>query len=504
MYEQKKCLSYPRTDSVVLGSQNVGMAGDIVNKLSDIYPGIFAGIRHELIDIKNKRVFNDARLTDHHALIPLAPVPQSAGGDEKKIYGLVLKRFAAAFYPDFEFEQTDIITEVEKEEFQTRGKRILNLGWKAVYQDEASKKDEEKKDDDEPENLPPLINGDPAIVKDAGLEKKMTQPPPEYTEALLLKDMTNPGRYVSEDELKKVYRGDTGLGTQATRAQIIETLLTREYLIRIKKQLKATDKGCRLIESLRRFNFAKILTSPEETARWEMQLEQIAQGNGSDTEFLNGIKNLVQNIIQEFKTRTKGGPKVLGKCPDCGGDIIEGKKGYGCSNWREEDGSCRFVVWKNTAQKNINIQMLKQLLEKGSIGPFDDFISKKGSPFSAELKLVVQDGKWEVKFDFDNGQDEGNKEPVGKCPVCGGNVIETQKAYGCSNWKEEDGACKFVIWKTMAQKEISRKAAAALLENGITDQLFGFISRKGKAFSARLKLEGEKPDLPKVVFVFPD
>ncbi|MFW5636916.1 MAG: DNA topoisomerase, partial [Thermodesulfobacteriota bacterium] len=520
LYEQKKCLSYPRTDSRVLGTQTVDLARNLVGTLSGVYSDIFGGVVSELIAPTNKRVFNDARLTDHHALIPLAPLPGAASADEKKIYDLVLKRFAAAFHPDCEFEQTEIITEAEKETFRTKGKRILKPGWRAVYGTESTgDSDAPKSGDDEPESesLPPLAQGDPAQVDEAQLEKKMTQPPPDYNDARLLKDMTNPGRYVQEDELKKIYRGDVGLGTQATRAQIIETLLTRKYIVRKKKFLIATDKGCRLIETLRGFKEASVLASPEETARWEMNLERIAHGDGSDETFLEEIKQLVRKIVDEFKNGPQAAPQKaapqkseaskkkqeqdLGTCPACGGKIIEGKRGFGCGNWRETDGGCRFVIWKTVAGKTLSPEMIKELTEKREIGPLDGFMSKKGKPFSAKLRVVQEeDGSWRTVFEF--GDPPSNAEALGKCPACGGNVVEGNKGYGCVNWKQEDGGCKFVIWKTVAQKEIPQQTAKKLLEQGATEELFGFISRKGSSFSARLKLEDQGDGVPKVVFDF--
>ncbi|MFW5853927.1 MAG: DNA topoisomerase 3 [Thermodesulfobacteriota bacterium] len=520
LYEQKKCLSYPRTDSRVLGTQTVDLARNLVGTLSGVYSDIFGGVVSELIAPTNKRVFNDARLTDHHALIPLAPLPGAASADEKKIYDLVLKRFAAAFHPDCEFEQTEIITEAEKETFRTKGKRILTPGWRAVYGTESTgDSDAPKSGDDEPESesLPPLAQGDPARVDEAQLEKKMTQPPPDYNDARLLKDMTNPGRYVQEDELKKIYRGDVGLGTQATRAQIIETLLTRKYIVRKKKFLIATDKGCRLIETLRGFKEASVLASPEETARWEMNLERIAHGDGSEEIFLEEIKQLVRKIVDEFKNGPQAAPQKaapqkseaskkkqeqdLGTCPACGGKIIEGKRGFGCGNWRETDGGCRFVIWKTVAGKTLSPEMIKELTEKREIGPLDGFMSKKGKPFSAKLRVVQEeDGSWRTVFEF--GDPPSNAEALGKCPACGGNVVEGNKGYGCVNWKQEDGGCKFVIWKTVAQKEIPQQTAKKLLEQGATEELFGFISRKGSSFSARLKLEDQGDGVPKVVFDF--
>jgi len=514
LYETRKCLSYPRTDSKVLGTKNVDMVRNLFKKLSMAYAVYFADAEEKLVSKSNKRVFNDAKLTDHHALIPLAPIPKNANQDETKIYGLVLKRFAAAFHPDCEYEQTEIITQVEKEKFRTKGKLILKPGWRVVYEigEQKQKKEEQDTEEVSSENLPPLAKGDPAEVREAKIEKKKTTPPPEYTEALLLKDMTNPGRYVSEDEFKKLYRGDVGLGTQATRAQIIETILSRGYVLRKKKHIIATDKGCRLIEVLRQFEIAGVLTSPEETARWEMQLNQIARGECSDEDFINNIRAFIEQTISEFKAKPLSlfslPPSHSGTCPNCGGKIIKGKRDYGCSNWRKEDGACRFVIRSNISGRMITPHMISKLLSEKEVGPLSDFISEDGNPFSAILKLIKVEDKWEistepVEANEAKSETSSKSDVFGECPVCGGNVIEGPKGYGCANWKH-GGGCRFIIWKTVAKREISAKTAKQLLENGMSDLLFGFTSRKGNAFSAKLKLENDDSGVPRTVFDFSD
>lgn len=197
-------------------------------------------------------------------------------------------------------------------------------------------------------------------------------------------------------------------------------------------------------------------------------------------------------------------PASLGTCPRCGGTVIEGKRGYGCANWRETDGGCRFVIWKRIAGREIPPDMVSALIRDREIGPVDGFVSKAGNPFSAHLRLVEDDNQWRVDFHFpDRVPDEETVK--GTCPVCGGEIVESQKGYGCANWRDADGGCRFVIWKRIAGREISPRIAEALLTTGATELLFGFTSRRGKAFSARLKLSaGGEDDLPRVVFDFPD
>ncbi|MBF0101602.1 MAG: DNA topoisomerase 3 [Desulfobacterales bacterium] len=413
LYEEKKCLSYPRTDATVLGEKNVDMVKELIEKFTRTYPEVFKGIDEHLISLSNKRVFNDAKLTDHHALIPLAPLDSKATIQEKNIFTLVLNRFAAAFYPDYIYIQTVVITLAnESETFKSTGRVILALGWKVLYpQDQSEKKKKAKKasgkqkdaeDEDTDESaqteLPPLVKNDPCVVIDTSIQEKKTTPPPAYTDALILKDMTNPGRYVTEDVLKKIYKGEIGLGTQATRAQILETLIQRNYIERQKKQLVATQKGCDLIASLQKLPISGMLASPEETARWEMQLDRIARGEIDETQFIEAIKTFVTQSISEFRQAFI--QDRIGQCPNCHGSVIETEKAFGCSNWRTQDGGCRFVIWKTIAGKPITKDMARQLLTDKSIGPLHGFMSKAKKEFSAILKLEQHETGYRVSFEF--------------------------------------------------------------------------------------------------------
>ena len=517
MYEERKCLSYPRTDSRVLGTQNVDLAGRIVDKLTDAYPDVFEGVDRKLLAVSNKRVFDDSKLTDHHALIPLAPLPQDASRREALVYHLVLRRFAAAFHPKYEYEATEIITRVCDETFRTRGSRPLVLGWKAVYHNvketaAVQSEDGGEKEDEEAENLPPLKKNDPAQVTETGLQQKMTQPPPEYTEALLLKDMTNPSRHVSEEELQKIFKGEVGLGTQATRAQIIETLLKRRYIVRENKKILPTDKGCALVRYLRNFSVAGQVTFPSETARWEQDLEKISRGEGNMEDFLSAIKGLVREGVKEFQASKAPGETFhdLGACPVCGAKIIEGKKGYGCSNWREADGACSFVIWKEAGGRILQPGMVRRLLSEKSL-PAMEFVGEDGKVFCAILRLEKDEagGMWGIRYDESAGslpsdsvhEAQGQAcNPLGLCPRCGGEMIQGEKGYGCSLWRREEGGCRFIIWKTIAGREMGVELVAELLRKGATDRLDGFVSRKGAPFSARLKIE--PPDYAVKFFSF--
>ena len=518
LYEKKKCLSYPRTDSRVLGSKNVSMVQKLIQRLSKRYPNVFSAIDPELTGGGNKRVYNDAKLTDHHALIPLAVLPEKSSDRERKIYDLVLKRFGAAFYPDCIYEVREILTKVHpKFHFRTMGKVILQPGWQSLLTPGSGKKGA---DESEQDILPPLEKGDRGDVEKSEIEDKKTTPPPEYTEALLLKDMTNPGRYVKEADLKKIYRGDVGLGTQATRAQIIETLLARSYVRREKKILRATKKGVFLIDTLKKFSVAGTLASPEKTALWEMELERISAGKGSTDEFLAGIEKFVRNTVREFMESVAGGVQreAIGRCPLCGGDVVEGYKTYECSKKRKAEGGCRFVIWKQIAGKRISPGAAAMLLNGRTVGPYRGFVSKKKKRFSASLKLVSENGNWEVRFLFEKSgkqaaataktaspdgaardSSEAAKD-LGRCPDCGGNIIKGKRGYGCSNWRESDGGCRFVIWEMFCGKKLT-PANIKTLTAGKTTRKYVFREENGRKFKAKIKLAKGKSGFWKPVMI---
>ena len=492
LYQDRKCLSYPRTDARVLGTENLSMVKGIMDKLTTVHPDLFQGVESGRLSLSNRRVFNDARLTDHHALIPLKPLPPSSGSDERRIFDLVLRRFAAAFHGDCEFERTRVVTALGGEQFVSRGKVVLAPGWQRVWSVKSPKSPGESQ-------LPPLEKGDPAQVRGLKLEEKKTQPPPAYTDALLLKDMTNPGRYVGEDALKKFYRGEVGLGTQSTRAQIMETLISRRYVNRVGKTLEVTPKGSYLVTVLRKCPVSRVLTSPEETARWEMALNRISLGESRDLDFLDRIKDFISRSVAELKAvdfgeRPAGGLKMespaLGNCPACGADVKENRKAYGCSN-----GECKFVIWKTMARKKISPHMATNLLKYGKSGPFKGFYSKKKKPFRAGLVIQEKDGQWQVEFDFSKGKKTPAAAPASvlsgtlalACPLCGGELIEGKTGVGCSRWRPADGDCRFVIWKTVAGKKLTEKNLETLLQ-GKTTRPYVLRDDRGEKYKAALKL----------------
>ena len=404
LYEDKKALTYPRTNSRYL-------SGDMVSLLkptaATLLPhGEYAAAARFVVGLESLplgRVINDAKVDDHHAIIPTDVDHHLSvfSPDEKRIFDLVARRFLAVFHPPARFAKTEVVTEVEGETFRTRGKITLEPGWRGVYGLEA---DEEgtKKDDDEGEGneLPTLTVGQQVTCAAAELEAKLTRPPARYTEATLLSAMEGAGKFVEEEELREALK-ERGLGTPATRAETIETLIRREYIERVGKDLQATPKGIQVITMLDEHP----LTSPELTGEWEKQLTDIEKGKGSPVEFMQGIAELARTTVEHLaaldKEKLRPERVELGPCPRCGavsGEIIrENSKAYGCTSWKSrEEVGCGFVIWKRVASRTLTPEVARQLIEEGKTREvLAGFKNKAGKPFRARLIL---NGEGKVEF----------------------------------------------------------------------------------------------------------
>lgn len=397
LYEKYKCLSYPRTDSKVMAVSSFDLVKSLVYKFRDLYPEHFTKFNASKVNPKNKIVFDDARLTDHHGLIPLKDFGGSDSSPEGKIFHLVLKRFISNFLENHRYLETEVEIICEENLFKTRGKKILEIGFKIL---------------DSKENemlLPEVFQEEIGFFNDGSVLAKKTKPPFEYTEASLLYDMTNPARLVSESDLKKIFRTEIGLGTQATRAQIIETLLKRNYVERNGKNLKATDKGAKLVDQLSIMPSTKALTSVSQTAKLELKLQAMAEGESDDVDFLDSINQYVESATSEWKaletaargseekTRGKTQKINLGNCPICQGEIRDFPKSYSCTRWKE---GCGFTIWKIVAKKKLSLVQIKSLITIQKTDLIKGFKSKAGRPFKAYLHLN-KEGKVEFEFGKD-------------------------------------------------------------------------------------------------------
>lgn len=476
LYETKKLLTYPRTDSRHITSE---LAKTIPGRLSAL-----AGVPEYLpytdtakaAGIPGKRYVDDGKVSDHTSLIPteIKPELNKLPVDERKIYDLVARRFLAVFYPPARYKQTKVVTEAAGETFLTTGRVELDKGWKTVYMVVENDTDEESEGTGV---IPKLIRGETVRTTQTDIREKKTKPPKRYTEASLLAVMEGAGRLLEDRELKEAMK-DHGLGTPATRAAIIERLLKVGYIERQKKVLVPTAKGETLIDLV-----PEIIKNPELTGRWEKTLADIEAGAAEPEEFMSGIKKLTGEIVELARNQVANQPPAekesLGKCPLCGKDVIEGKKGYGCSGYKQ---GCKFIIWTRIAGKRITKAQAKALLEKGKTSIIKGFKSKNGNKFDAALRL----NKGRVEFLFDS---EVKTQPLGQCPLCNRDVIESTKGYGCSGYKQ---GCKFMIWKEIAGKKITEKQARDLLQKGQTALLKGFKSKAGKDFDAILVLRDGK------------
>jgi len=410
LYEDKKAITYPRTSSRYLSGDMVPFLKPTAETLEPI--GEYAaGARYVLgLDqLPLQRVVNDARVDDHHAIIP-TDVEHDVGRfspDERRIFDLVARRFLAVFHPAARYQRTEVVTVVEEERFRTRGKITLEPGWRGVYGlesdlDKQSGKTADEDAGDESAELPKLEQGQTVKCVKAEFEDKQTKPPPRYSEATLLSAMETAGKRIDDEELREAMK-DSGLGTPATRAETIEVLIRREYIERAGKELQPTPKGLQVITMLEEHP----LTSPELTGDWEKRLSDIEHGSGDRKDFIKGIVDLTTQTVEQIagldKEKLRPERVELGPCPRCGaetGEIIkENSRAYGCTSWksREEPG-CGYVIWKRVAGRTITPEVARQLIENGRTNDvLSGFRSKAGKPFRARL-VLNDEGK--VEFDF--------------------------------------------------------------------------------------------------------
>jgi DNA topoisomerase III len=484
LYERHKVLTYPRTDSRYLPDDNLSNVRKILSGLE--IDDLARHSRHALeagwIGL-NRRVFNDAKVSDHHAIIPTGVSPAKLDDFELKVYDMIARRFVAAFYPVAKFEVTTRITRVEKEVFKTDGKILTEPGWMAVYGKEVAGDDE---------TVALVQAGEQARTDALEIKENETRPPARFTEATLLSAMEGAGKLVDDEELREAM-SQRGLGTPATRAQTIEGLLGDGYIIRQGRELIATSKGLALITLLRGLG-VQSLTSPEMTGEWEYKLKQMESGALARDRFMEEIRAFTREIVE--KAKTFEGDTIEGNfqdldvvCPKCGGrGFKESFKAFEC----KAEG-CGAIVWKNMAGRQFEREEIEKLLTHGSVGPIEGFRSRLGRPFAALVRFDKDEGK--QSFDFGESADSAaginfsELPSIGACPACkSGTIHDTGTAWQCSNV----GKCKFRMGKSLCQKEIPREQVEKLILVGKTDLMPRFISKKGRPFSAYLTLEGDK------------
>jgi len=480
LYERHKVLTYPRTDSRYLPEDMVGAVKDTLRALTESPLG-----KHATTVLDNgwvhptKRIFNNAKVSDHFAIIPTGTAPKNLTEPEQKLYDLVVKRFVAIFFPSAEYQVTTRITRVEGEPFKTVGKVLVTPGWLAVYGKEAAAEDEENP------NLPPLQKNERVWANDVEVKPNATKPPPRFNEATLLSAMEGAGKLVDDDSLREAM-SERGLGTPATRAATIEGLIAEEYVHRNGRELQPTAKAFNLLFALEQLDVDEI-RSPELTGLWEWKLREMEHGRLKREEFMAHITEQTQAMVERIKTGEFSDADfgtLKTPCPKCGGAIHETYRHFKCDQ-------CDYKLWKVVAGRQWEPEEMEELLRNRQIGPLQGFRSKMGRAFAAVIKL---DDEHAPKFDFGNEEDAAGEEvdfsgqePLGTCPKCGARVFEQPMSYVCEKSTGAAKSCDFRSGKVILQQEIAKAEMQKLLETGKTSLLKGFVSnRTKKKFSAYL------------------
>jgi DNA topoisomerase-3 len=512
LYEAK-LVTYPRTDSRNLGSDMKAKIPTILGDLRPLKPEEIGRLALDALSFTG-RVIDDAKIGDHHAIVPTGKRPEQLAPGAERVYDAIVIRLIAAFYPACLKEVTSVAGVSNGVPFRARGVRVLEPGWTALY---PRRKEDTREDEQELPDFRPGESGS----HEPSIRKGETAPPKPYTEATLLGAMETAGKLVDDEQLKEALK-EKGLGTPATRAAIIETLLARGYVTREKKAIVATDLGRYLVALVR----DRGLKSPELTGEWEAKLREIERGLTDPRQFLAEIVRYTGEIVHpDDGHRVDQGR--LGDCPRCGRPVIEGKRDFGCSGWKE---GCPFVLPREYRGHQLDVVQVRELLQRrvllgplviGGTGELVLQLADSG----AVLEIPVPKGRPVPPSGACGGRGRarrmhknagpgvsGPAEPsrasrqegeaimafgarpnskaarpaLGTCPLCGSEVVEQVRSYGCSGWRD---GCKFAIWKSIAGKPISPRTARALLRRGQSPPLKGFRSRSGRTFEARLRLE---------------
>jgi len=513
LYERHKALTYPRTDSrhlpedyLVVVRQTFEMLAE--SDLKHLAPHAAAGLQNGYIR-PSKRVFDNAKVSDHFAIIPTLQAPSGLSEAEQKLYDLVARRFLAVFFPHAEYLLTTRISTVAGHHFKSEGKVLVKPGWLAIYGKEADS--ELPAGEGSSKTLPPLQPGEQVPVQAVEAKGLKTRPPARYTEATLLTAMEGAGKLIEDDELREAMH-EKGLGTPATRAAIIEGLLSEKYLLREGRELIPTAKAFQLMTLLRGLGVEE-LSRPELTGEWEYKLAQMEHGQLSRAEFMREIAAMTEHIVKkakEYDRDTVPGDyaTLQTPCPNCGGIVKENYRRYACTGKDGQGEGCGFSFTKIPAGRPFELAEVEQFLRDKRIGPLEGFRSKAGWPFTAELSLVYSeaDKNWKLEFDFGNQDgpaetgelvDFTGSESLGPCPKCGAPVHEHGSHYVCAKavptTAQPTPSCDFKSGKIILQQPVSREQMSKLLSTGKTDLLDKFVSmRTRRPFKAYLVWSAEE------------
>ncbi|MFO8027979.1 MAG: DNA topoisomerase III [Opitutales bacterium] len=504
LYERHKMLTYPRTDARYLPEDYIARVKETTRELANSGHPVAKWAADSLENNRiqfSKRIFNNAKVSDHFAIIPTGRVVKLSDA-EAKLYDMVVKRFIAVFFPHAEFEVTKRFTKISHSDttdtFLTNGKTLTHPGWLAVYgrvAGVAASKDE----------LVAVDEGENAKADAVEVEDKATQPPARYTESTLLSAMEGAGKLIEDDELREAM-AERGLGTPATRAATIEGLLRQKYIAREGRDLNVTGKGLRLIELCEEMDI-KELSSPSMTGDWEAKLNKMERGEIDRDSFMREINGFTEEVVEKARNHMQAAvnrvfPDLEVPCPACGAPRLKQTDAtYEC---REME--CDFRVSKYIAGRKLSEEEARELFTAKELPEREGFVSRFNKPFSAGLRLVQnvtktgKKGKWKVEFVFDGDEPESAEElsedqilkPITLKDGTEAKLYATEKAYYVPQLKTKDAPEGFRLGKTILQKELQPAEVEKLFTTGKTPLLEGFVSKRTKRpFKAHLTLDFE-------------
>jgi DNA topoisomerase-3 len=528
-YEAHKLLTYPRTDSRCLPNDYRAGVDEILRTFSA--EGPFQAEAAPLVanGLENvERTFDDAKVSDHFAIIPTGKLPDaSLSGDDARLYDLVTRRFLANFHPAAVWTRVERTTVVSGESFRSRARTLDEPGWRAVI----------GQTEQEDQALPPLVAGQDeaegvaARTHDVELVAEKTKPPARITEARLLSLMESAGQDIEDEEIAAAI-SEKGIGTPATRADVIENLIAKGYLVRAGKSLRPTVKGIRLVDVLRRIKIDR-LASAALTGELEYDLRRVERRSMTAKQFMDEIVDYTKQIVDiavSFQYEDLyPDEESLGKCPLCGRPVFERSWFYRCLEvpGATEETDCRFRIWKDKSGRYMDRQTVRTLLEKGETEELEGFAARDGRTYNA--RLTLEDGEVVIHGVAGSAGErvtevveyEVDDEPLGPCPMgCGSQVVETPTHFQCEagirktaenaekarafeaaqpkdakrrkRYKvpDEDKPCPFLLPRTVCKREITRDEALQFIgPNRKTELLTDFTSRFGRPFSAMLFLK---------------
>ena len=509
LYERHKALTYPRTDSRALPEDYLPVVKQTFEMLAGspmkhLAPHAATAIKGNYIK-PTKRIFDNAKVSDHFAIIPTLQAPSGLSDAEQKLYDLVVRRFMAVFFPSAEYLVTTRISQAVGHSFKTEGKVLVKPGWLAIYGKEAEDENTDEKDSKTLVAVKPGEMVRAEVVEAKGLK---TRPPARYSEATLLGAMEGAGKTIDDDELREAMQ-EKGLGTPATRAATIEGLINEKYMLREGRELIPTAKAFQLMTLLRGLGVEE-LSRADLTGEWEHKLAQMEHGKLSRDTFMAEIAAMTQNLVAKAKGYDKdtipGDYATLSApCPNCGGVIKENYRRYTCTGKNGDDG-CGFSFGKTPAGRTFEVAEVEQFLRDKKIGPLDGFRSKAGWPFTAEMVIKFDEETKNYKLEFDFGDDKNGEtgeivdfsgqQSLGACPKCGAGVFEHGKNYVCEKSVPTNAqptpSCDFKTGQVILQQPVEREQMVKLLTTGKTDLLDKFVSmRTRRPFKAMLAWDAE-------------